>query len=464
MKQNEQYELNLGNMKGAGGKLEWFTQFYIVLVLLCGFNFFDLFWWTHLSGLFNVSDIGILLIGVGVIFKFIREGAKPIFRTNITIYLSVYFVLLLLQVCQANLLYDYSLIRGFMAIREYGYYLFALYLLYAIDSPLKLQKLVSIMSVLGLIAIILAIINGYVIRIFIDAQAEGQGFRSGMERIHIPAITMITTVSILKVCDMIVAGRRLDVVAGIWALTFFVVILIRQTRMIIGGLFVAVTSLCILKGKIKLSILFFLLGLLVIWVIQLTSDVKFVEKTIELTVEEYHMTNNGTGSLGARVIQIQRDFKIFLEHPIFGTGAAAIRVDSNISALSSDNKLIKLGYKADLGYTSWLKSFGIVGMFWLVVLFIKLVRIGLKNYKSNNLIREQLGMYVIGNTGYLFISFLTLNHFMYKGGIIMIAVLLSIAGLLEKGWKENSPSCVDDLQFQRTPLEINNDKIKYFQN
>ena len=450
--QNEQYKVNLMYMKGAGGKLGWFTQFYIVLVLLCGFNFFDLFRCTNLPGIFNVSDIGILLIVLGIIVKFIRKGPKPIFRINITLYLLIFFVLLLLQVCQANLYYNYSLIRGCMAIRVYGYYLFALYLLYVIDSPLKLQRLVSIMSILGLIALILAIINGYITRIFIDAQAEGQGLRLGMERIHIPAISMVSTVSILKVCDMIAAGRRLNVVAGFWSLIFFVALLIRQTRMRLGGLFVAVASLFFLKGKIKLSILSFLLGLFVVWVVQLTSGVKFVEKTIEFTTEEYHLQDSGRGSWGERLLQMQRDFKLFREHPVFGTGAAAIRVDKNISVLSGGNKLFDLGYKADLGYTSWLKSFGVVGMFWLMMLFIKFLRIGLKNYKSSNLPREHLGLYVLGSTIYLFFSFLTLNHFMYKGGIVMIAVLLSIAGLLEKGWEENSLSCVDDQRFPQTLL------------
>ena len=116
--------------------------------------------------------------------------------------------------------------------------------------------------------------------------------------------------------------------------------------------------------------------------------------------------------------------KIFNQYPFFGGGSAVLRGDRG--ADGSMSVAAKIARKADMGYTHWLKHYGIVGMAWLALFYIALWVYVQK--LGRELDQKYMAIAAFGNCFLVFfvISFLTLNHLMFTDTIAMVCLVCAI--------------------------------------
>jgi hypothetical protein len=128
-----------------------------------------------------------------------------------------------------------------------------------------------------------------------------------------------------------------------------------------------------------------------------------------------------SGTWAPRISQIQFAFAQIREHLIFGTGGDALRgIDS-----FAGGTFKSISYKADLGYLSFLKAYGLVGGFWLTAFFIYFFK-GLRTVRKTSLENVLYLNFCAAYMLYVLVSFITINHFMYPSGIVSLMFVFAL--------------------------------------
>ena len=86
---------------------------------------------------------------------------------------------------------------------------------------------------------------------------------------------------------------------------------------------------------------------------------------------------------------------------------------------------------ADLGYPSWLKAYGLVGLVWLGVLFYQTFTAGRRVSRTGNAMQREMGAFALSYAGFVALSSVTLPHLLTSVSIILVCLMLAIMTRLD---------------------------------
>jgi hypothetical protein len=139
---------------------------------------------------------------------------------------------------------------------------------------------------------------------------------------------------------------------------------------------------------------------------------------------------------GRRALQqMQVVVQQFREHPVIGSGATAIHIilgpsGGTQSGGADATESEALAYISDLGYASVLKGYGLLGLSWLTTFMLTLFIQAYRAYQQGNLQQRTLALFALGYLLFVTISGITLNHFMYGPGILMLCLVAALLARL----------------------------------
>ena len=205
---------------------------YAYLLLIIGFanNFFWLVP-TKLPGLGNIhtSDLGILLIGIGIVFYIVKDRLIGPLANFFTWYVAFYLLLVLAQAAVASFKYSQPIIDGVIAGREQLYYLsFPLFVLALTDLD-KVTVFMKAISALAVVIVVLSVINYLGPTIFVHRAAEGWGERSGVVRAFVPGMAILVIAALWQFWSYLKDNRLFSANLAIF-LMIYGGIIFRQTR------------------------------------------------------------------------------------------------------------------------------------------------------------------------------------------------------------------------------------------
>lgn len=382
-----------------------------LLILLCIYEFFNTEAWLHIAGVFNIADIGMVILILSLIFNTITKGFD-VYKNIFSILIAIFIVMVLIQIILANMNFGQSYIDGIIASRLQFTYLTYFLFAFCLKDARDIEKFLNIVSLIAIAAIFLGIVNYFFPGILSHKKLEITRYRFGVERIFIPAMPLISFAAIWEISKVATKKGKLSVA---FSIILIVAHFIRMSRMrTLGTMFILLLAL--VKGKRILIICIFAS----LFVISSITIVHFLpenvfEKTFSSSYEELA---ESSGTWKSRMLQMKFAFSEFKKRPIFGGGVGSLR---NVD-LQKNQYLFALSYKADIGYLAWLKAYGILGFIWLVTLlfsiFYFIKKVGANN--ENKTVRTFIFNYFIFLVG----TSVTLNHFMYPQGIILMCFLL----------------------------------------
>ncbi|ADE16363.1 hypothetical protein Nhal_3320 [Nitrosococcus halophilus Nc 4] len=338
---------------------------YLLLIIAMANDLFDLVPWTHIPGVFNVSDVGIALIGLGILFYIFKVKDFSRLSNFFTWYIFLYLVLLLVQVSVASFNYSQSIFDGLIAARDQFYYLLFPLSLFALNDVRKIKKFLNILSIVSVILIFISIVNYFGPTLFYHRWADGHGVRSGIVRAYIPAMVILPFGAIwefIKYLD----EKKIFTHSLLMFLIIFSGILFRQSRIFILGVTVTLVLILIARRHFKVLVGFGLFSLILIILLEFTTDQNlllnvFYTAYIDIAQEE--------GTWEGRLQQIRASFDIVLENFWTGSGGLVIR-GSHIPGWASLGSLLDVALNTDLGYWTWVKFFGFPGIVLITILII----------------------------------------------------------------------------------------------
>lgn len=394
---------------------------YLIVIILCANQFLNLGAWTHVEGKFNIRDVGNAMIMLGVVVMLVRRFGDPALRSPMTLMIVLYLFLVVVQVAVAALIYHQPLIQGALSARHQLYYLSFILFLLVLDSPEKIDRFMNMITLLALAIVVLSVINYFGPTIYDYKWAEGHGERAGITRAYIPAMDLLGAATLWEISKFSEKKRVIN--GGVTGLILFAAHVFRQTRMRTVGLVGVVLLMMVQRKKWAALAAIAAIGGMGTAILEIGFDIPVVTSQFTSAFEN---VEEGEGSWKGRMIQLEASMNAFMEHPVIGTGAGVLRAGEAGDAIANYRELHLVALKADLGYASWLKSYGIVGMIWLISFYV----IWWKKTQKAKSLRDDLShmtTFCLGLLIWLAGTFITLNHFMSVGGIVVICIGAAIA-------------------------------------
>ncbi len=400
---------------------------YLLIIIALANDLFSLVPWAHIHGVFNVADVGILLVMIGVAIIFIRTKNLQIVANMYTILLMLLFLLVAIQASLASFNYGQSIINGLIGLRDYTYYLSFFLFLFLLDDTNKIRKFLDLLSYCALILIVLSIIN-YAISnpLFYNQWAGGHGVRSGITRAFIPAMDILT-VSLLWQYSKWIEKSKDGRYAGLLTGVIYSAHVFRQSRGRLLSVTAVMVGILILKARVKMLLFVIFIGLIAIVVINTYMEENILLSAFTSSAED---VAEGSGTWEPREIMLEQDLETFFKYPWFGGGTASLRQEPGTAFDTAEFE--SLAAVDDLGYTRWLKSFGLAGVFWLLALcyfFFTRVRRADRLVQSKD---RDIVLLVSSYFAYVLISFITLNHFMLSARFLIVVLCAAI--LIRINW------------------------------
>ena len=389
-------------------------------------NFYFLFPWSKIEGQFNTIDIGIVFLCIFIFFSFIKSKNLKYLRNPFSLFIIVLIFMVLINIFYTKYRYNISYLNAIVASRYYLYYFSFFFFLIALDSPKGIKNVLNLMTYLSIILVALSVINYFGPVIFYHKWAEGHFERLGIKRAFIPNMSMVSFCTVWSFCEMFSGSGKIGFSSGWKSIYLLAAHIFRQSRMRLLSVLFVFLLLSVHRAKSKkmlqtavviiasASIIFFVLGQ------------NLLKNQITMTYEEI---KEKKGTWGGRVLFMKTVFNELMKSPILGTGASAIRANPEAYKNLSKNKLQLfhvLGKQTDLGYLNWLKNFGLVGLIWLIMFFVTLLRYGLrviKYFKDEN---ESLALFGLFYSIFIFVSFLTINHLGMSDGIFHLCFTAAV--------------------------------------
>ena len=391
---------------------------YFLLIIVIANHFFFIGSWWFIHGVFNVADIGNGIILITIFFALLFCKKRKILLNPISALLAFYFLLVLVHSYLAITNYNQSLLDTVIAIRHQSYFLsFFLFLLF-LESTEKMVRLLDWICLIAIFVTILAVVNYFGPTIFSHKWAEGHGIRIGVKRAFIPAMDLVSLGAIWAFTKWqnSPTSKRISFQTLFLTAAHF----LRQTRMRLVGLIFVMVSNLILKRQWKKSLFLLFAVSVVVGVANITSDTNPIT---EHFTSAYENVIQQSGTWKDRYRRIGDDINEFKKHPFMGDGLSAVRW---YSTNWTNIKLKHITKRADLGYTTWLKYYGIVGMVWLALFF------GFQFYMVFQLVQicvgkeKILAVFCLSQLTYVITTLITLNHLMVPERILLVCLNAAI--------------------------------------
>ncbi|NWH03707.1 O-antigen ligase family protein [Desulfobacter latus] len=412
-------------------------QIYFLWTSVLFFNLFYLIPKVSVLKLFHMRDIGFIFLFMGlfcILLKPIKVKPKP---GIIGLLLIIYFLMIGIHISLSSIHYHQSIIDGMAAARsQFTYLIFFIFLYFLFENRVALEKCLDWLAIIAVATSVISILHYLGVSLHYREKFEDwEVVRSGIRRIFIPGLALIHFSLVWCFSNWIASDKR-KTLYGIATVFFWAVLFFHQSRGQIIGLMAATLVIFLIARKIKLFVVFFSIGILAAVILNLTMK----EENLIMTTFSSSITDvrEGSGTWEGRLHQMDTDFEEFKEHPLIGSGLVTVR----ISKFETTNKIeyLKMAAKArkeDLGYTHWIKMFGIAGIIWLAMLYFFSFKYCYRLIKTE---KKNVSPLVFFCTGYLIfvvVSGVTLNHFMIADKSYLLAVFLAILVFLEKERKRN---------------------------
>lgn len=394
---------------------------YIVLIISFANDFYDLTPRGFIPGLNQISDIGILLIFLGLIYYVLRGDRVLSLLNFFTFWVFFYLLLVLVQVSIASFYYSQSVVEGLVVARHQFYYLsFPLFMM-MIDDVKDIKIIVKLLFVLGVVIFLLTLVNYFGPTIFYHQRAEGHGERAGVIRAYVPAMEIFVFCAIWYFWKYL-SEEKLYTNTLIPFFLMYGVIVFRQTRGYIISVSLVILMMLFFKRKFKLMVGFSSF-LVLIFAAKLTF---FPEYNILVSAFEstYTDVTEGEGTWRSRMELFENSWNVFINNFFTGSGGLVIGGDWREWRQKG---LFDVAHRADLGYWVWLKAYGLPGIILLTAMFVGFFNRILK--AMNAMVYGEHRMIILF-IGYFFtsivISLVTLTYLTSTRGIVMICLSWAI--------------------------------------
>jgi len=404
---------------------------FILFLVFSANGFFSLGPWWHRSGVFNIADVGnaVLWLFLPILVAFNKD--RQVLWNPVSGLIVFYLLFVFLQIFLAYANYGQSLFDGLIGIRHQFFYLSFFVFILLLDSTEIIRKLLDILAIIAVVLVLLAILNYMGLPLFYYKWAKGQGMRAGIVRAYIPGMSLVTFSLIWVFTRWLFEEKNrthtfLSFVFLLSALFF------RQTRMRILSASVVITIMLIMRKRWRYLVFFVLLVLISAGIVQVTMKKNIITEPFILACENLTQ-KSGTWSL--RLNQLKVDIREFKYHPWLGSGLSAIRSVTDKKGTRLQHRMSVLSYKSDLGYTHWMKLYGIVGIVWLMLYFYFQVIMAVKAQRRLSGEDRILAVFALSHLGYIMMALLTLNYLMVPSHVIIL--ILNAAIIVRLYWNSH---------------------------
>lgn len=402
-------------------------HFLLVLIFFCAYKSFSILPFAHIGGIFNISDVGLALIWLGLLYCIIlsQQGKYDLSRliNTFTWFIFAYILFVIMQASFAAMIYKQSVLSGLIIARHQFYYGSFFLFLMLIDNRESADRFMRFLTVLSIILICLSLVNYFGPSIGYHKNVNDPSLRFGIRRAIVPGVSIILFAGLWHLVRYLN-----DKKATIWSLLFFLLaysaVIFRQTRGRVVALTITVFLMLFIRKKYKLlvGLTFVVISFSALFNITIGQNILYNQ--FGSAYKEY---TEKSGNWGARVEQAEFAWKIIKQHPLTGSGGLVIR-DAPGERPTEEMRWLAAG--ADLGYMNWIKYFGLPGILWMmffIAIFFKKLRAILQNPLTDRVMVNFAGYMFI----YILIAEVTLDSFYRPTGILLLCVTLAM--LLNSG-------------------------------
>ncbi|HND28324.1 MAG TPA: O-antigen ligase family protein, partial [Pseudomonadales bacterium] len=290
------------------------------------------------------------------------------------------------------------------------------------------QRLLNGLGYLALVVFALALVNYFGKTLFTYKFAEGHGIRSEVVRGFIPGMGLIGLAAVWEATKWISAEHR-ERASGTKAWLLLGAHFFRQTRSRLVALTAVWLALMLVRRRHGLLLFSALLFTLAVATAQVVMKENLLLSLFSSTFSEIE---HQEGTWEARLQQMKVVVQQFREHPVIGSGATMLRIIEENAATDPQQTMAveALIHIADLGYASVLKGYGLLGLTWLFLFLFTLFTQGYRAYQQGDAQQRTLALFALGYLLFVTISGLTINHFMFAEGILMLCLVAALLARL----------------------------------
>ena len=430
-----------------------YANVFLLLLIFAAHHFFYIGSFWYKSGIFNIQDVGNLSIWIGVagLFLFTTTEYRRHLLNPISALIAAYLVIAVVSIFVAQAYYGQSLFDGLVAMRRQFYYL-TFFLFFAIlKDTARIKRFLDILVVLSFVLIGLAVLNYFGPTIFSHKWALGHGQRAGIVRAFIPGMWIINLSmfwTLAKWMESDDKGEKRKALAA--TLMLLAAIFFRQTRMRVLSASTVTAGILVVRRKWRAIALLVVIASASFAVLEIKTKENVIANAFTSAVTD---VTRKTGTWPARARQLKDDFREFKKYPIMGSGTMAVRVPSALGGTRFQRSMFRVSDKADFGYSSWLKSYGLVGLVWLALFAFVQLRMVLHVLRRSSGPDKMIAVFALSHLGHEAISFLTLNHLMLPEGIMMDMLTAAVIARLYYKHSGASEKAAEGARLEETSLD-----------
>jgi hypothetical protein len=406
---------------------------FLLLIIILAHKIFFLVTWARIEGSFNVKDVALLLVWVGVAWLLFSGVRGNVLKNPVSWLVLSYLFFVAVHISLARFYYNQSLFDGIIAARNQFIYLVFFLFLILLDTPEKIARLLDYLAAIASVVLFLAVVNYFFPVVFHNIQYD-EGWdvmRSGIRRAYVPSMGLISMAAVWAWVRWV----RADVNRtryGVLAIFLIAGHFFQQSRGPIIGLVVAIMVVSYLCRRAKELRYLLAAGVLGGIITAIVLPANLLLAPFVTAIED---VSQGSGTVKGRLVQLEHDIEAFMEHPLIGSGLVVVRT-SEYSELGTSDMALNTR-KADLGYAHWIKMYGISGVFWLGALFIYSGLTSLRAVRTSAGLQYSLALFVAGYLAFVVVTGVTVNHFLIPERITLFMLLAAIIVRLS-GWSQIS--------------------------
>jgi hypothetical protein len=399
--------------------LKQYELFILLVVVLNGEFFFLLP--REILGRANYQDLLYIILPITGAWYFFRKSDRDEKNFN---GFTISFLLLILMGVFNSYSQGQPIILGLKAAK--GYYLVLFYFVF-MGKIINRQRLFKLIVITGVLLSFLNNIQYFYfggLKIFhVSSSLE----RAGQLRFLVGDFFTIFA-PIIALSVYITAKKKLYLVAFFYMLG--TVIVQAKTRAVIWGFIITILLMMYYSKKINLlKVVFAGIPLLAafVWLLPLIKSTAFGE-IYEVT--KYEFTAK-TGNVGIRFDAYDYYVSEISKSPIIGRG-----IWNYLFRENNPEDVEKRGlYLADIGITSFIFHFGLVGAIWLLVLFARIYRLA---FLSIGQLKRAVPYGLVGYLIFSIFTMPTLNCLVDRRTIIYLVLVLALFSQLDFSHQRNS--------------------------
>lgn len=362
---------------------------------------------------------------------------QEILKHPLSLMVLAYLFLVAIHISLARFNYDQPLIDGIIAARsQYIYVAFFLYVL-LLDKTESIARLLDYLSFIAIGVLILSVVNYFFPVIFHSWRSvEWIVERGGIRRVFIPAMPLIGLATVWVMCRWVDAEDRR------WKYAVMALILVAghffyQSRGPLFGVLISILVIVVLKRRFAELGYIFLFAILAGAILTFTLPENILLTPFSSAVEDI---SEGSGTVKGRLVQYEDDMQEFMEHPWIGSGLVAVRA-SEYGGVGKDKQEMALKTrKVDLGYTHWIKMYGVAGLAWLTIVMYMIGRRSYILFRRTYGLQNTLALFAFSQFSFTAITGVTMAHFLVPEQIVLFCLMAAIVVLLQKNSLSESAS------------------------